>query len=492
MRVPIERTQHRLLPNARRVLAKPYFPGEDALLPGASRAQLLIERILAIPEAQVSPLNADIMRRFGERHRGFVGTLERQFDRVASHIPCDAEISAERRLLIGAYFTHEYSVEAAALFNPSIVAAPDQRGQRLGSMRFVMSLRAVGEGHLSSIEFRSGTLSGNGEIDFDAAGSNLVNGSRTWADSLVKSAFRTKLRELGAVNELSEAVLGRLSNAFTIAELEVSLKDVEDKSCSHAIWFETAKIIRVLASSNYVTTFPEDSELSERVIFPAGPNETRGMEDARFVRFTADDGHVKYYATYTAYDGFEIWPQLIETDDFARFTISTLNGAAAQNKGMALFPRPIDGKYVMLSRKDRENLYLASSRDVHHWNDVTELYRPQAPWELLQIGNCGSPMETEAGWLVLTHGVGPMRSYAIGAILLDLADPCQVIGHLPTALIEPDEGEREGYVPNVVYTCGAIVHAGQLIVPYGFSDTGVAIARLPLSSLLEALLSEGG
>jgi predicted GH43/DUF377 family glycosyl hydrolase len=492
MSIPIERTQHRLMPDARRVLAKPYLPGDDTILPGASRAKLLVERILAIPEARVSPLNAEIMRRFGERHREFVRTLERQFESVALHIPLGVKVSTERRRLIGAYFTHEYSVEAAALFNPSIVAAPDQRGQTADSMRFVMSLRAVGEGHLSSIEFRSGTLTGKGEISLDSAGSSLVNGSRTWAAFLEKSRFQAKLRELGADNELSEAVLDRLGTTFTIGELGTALKDVEDQGHSHAIWFETAKIIRVLASSNYVTTFPEDSELSERVIFPAGPNETRGMEDARFVRFRADDGRVIYYATYTAYDGFEIWPQLIETEDFRRFTVSTMNGTAAQNKGMALFPRPIHGKYVMLSRKDRENLYLASSNDVRRWNDVTELYRPRAPWELLQIGNCGSPIETEAGWLVLTHGVGPMRRYAIGAILLDLADPRQVIGHLPAPLIEPDEGEREGYVPNVVYTCGAIVHGGQLVVPYGFSDSGIAIARLPLSGLLEALLSAGG
>lgn len=492
MRVPIERTQHRLLPDARRVLAKPYLPGEDTLLPGASRAQLLVERILAIPEAQVRPLIVEIMQRFGERHREFARTLECQFERVSSYIPRNAKLSAERRQLIGAYFTHEYSVEAAALFNPSIVAAPHQRGEDAESLRFVMSLRAVGEGHLSSIEFRSGVIYGSGEIRFDATGTNLVNGSRTWAAFLEKGRFQAKLRELGAMNELSESVLGRLGATFTIAELEASLRDVEDRGHSHAVWFETAKIIRVLASSNYVTTFPEDSKLSERVIFPAGPNETRGMEDARFVRFTSNDGRVTYFATYTAYDGFEIWPQLIETEDFVRFTVSTLYGAAAQNKGMALFPRPIDGKYVMLSRKDRENLHLASSHDVHSWNDVSELYRPRMPWELLQIGNCGSPIETEAGWLVLTHGVGPMRSYSIGAILLDLADPRRLIGHLSAPLIEPDEGEREGYVPNVVYTCGGIVHADQLIVPYGFSDSGIAIARLPLSSLLEALLSEGG
>ena len=244
----------------------------------------------------------------------------------------------------------------------------------------------------------------------------------------------------------------------------------------------------MLASSNYVTTFPASSNLNERVIFPAGPNETRGMEDARFVLFTDTDGSKKYYATYTAYDGFSILPQLIETEDFVRFTISTLNGAAAQNKGMALFPRRIGGKYVMLSRRDRENLHLSTSTDVHRWDDLTELYRPQHPWELLQVGNCGSPIETPAGWLVLTHGVGPMRRYAIGAMLLDLEDPGRVIAHLSAPLIEPDESEREGYVPNVVYTCGAVVHEGELVVPYGFSDSGIAIAQVSMADLLDALL----
>ena len=489
--VRIERTRHRLLPDARRVLVKSFLPGEETLLPGLSRARLLMQRVLAIPESQVRALNVEIMHRFGDRHRGLVRTLESQFDRVSSHMPRDFVVSDERRRLIGAYFMHEYSVEAAALFNPSIVAAPDQRGQASGSVRFVMSVRAVGEGHLSSIEFRTGSLHGKGEITFDPLGTNLVGGSRSSAESLSKSAFRAKLRELGAVNDLSDAVLGRLSETFTVLELEASLSDVEDRGSAQAIWFETAKMIRVLASSNYVTTFPEDSELSERVIFPAGPNETRGMEDARFVRFTAGDGGVKYYATYTAYDGFQIVPQLIETEDFRRFTISTLNGAAAQNKGMALFPRQIDGKYMMLSRKDRENLPLATSHDVHHWNDVTELYRPHEAWELLQIGNCGSPIETDAGWLVLTHGVGPMRRYAIGAILLDLDDPSRMIGRLSAPLIEPEEAERDGYVPNVVYTCGAILHDEQLIVPFGFADAGISIARVPLASLIEALLSAG-
>jgi predicted GH43/DUF377 family glycosyl hydrolase len=488
----ITRTRHRVLPNSRRVLAKPYLPGEETLLPGQSRAQLLMSRILAIPEGEVAALNATIMQRFAARHRRFREMLRQQFDALLAHVPDPASVSADRRLLIGAYFTHEYAVEAAALFNPSIVPAPDQSGVALGSMRFVMSLRAVGEGHLSSIEFRNGVLDADAAITIDEPGTDLVGGRRTPPASFKKTRFTTKLLELAAMNDLSSSVMNRLGLQFTLDELEASLSGLEVHGPPPAVRFETVKIIRMLASSNYVTTFPADSQLAERVIFPAGPNESRGMEDARFVRFTADDGRVTYYATYTAYDGFSILPQLIETSDFVGFTISTLNGVAAQNKGMALFPRPIDGKYVMLSRKDRENLHLATSTDVHHWNDVVELYRPQHAWELLQIGNCGSPIETEAGWLVLTHGVGPMRRYAIGALLLDLNDPRRVIGHLPEPFLEPDEDEREGYVPNVVYTCGAIVHAKQLVVPYGFSDAGIAVAHVALSDLLEALLTSEG
>lgn len=444
---------------------------------------------MAIPEAQVSALNADILQRFEGRHRGFKQMLERQYAAVRHHIADADSVSMPRRLLIGSYFTHEYAVEAAALFNPSIVLAPDQQGARSGGQRFVMSVRAVGEGHISSIEFRSGTLGADASLTFDHVGTQLVSGTRASPCDFDKQRFTTKLLELGAISDLSLSVLNRLSNKFTLEELEGSLAALFEHGPPQAISFETVKMIRVLVSSNYVTTFPADSDLSERVIFPAGPNETRGMEDARFVRFVAPDGAVRYYATYTAYDGFQILPQLIETEDFVSFTVSTLNGSAAQNKGMALFPRMIDGKYVMLSRKDRENLHLSTSSDVHHWHDVRELSRPQHPWELLHIGNCGSPMETEAGWLVLTHGVGPMRRYAIGALLLDLEHPERVIGYLSAPLLEPDEDEREGYVPNVVYTCGAIIHAGQLVMPYGYSDAGVAVAHVTLSDLLEGLLS---
>jgi predicted GH43/DUF377 family glycosyl hydrolase len=306
-----------------------------------------------------------------------------------------------------------------------------------------------------------------------------------------KRLFSAKLGELGARNDIAERVLSQLSERFTPADLEGALARLEQDAAPPAIRYETTKIIRVLAASSYVTTFPADSELTERVIFPAGPNETRGMEDARFVRFVDDDGAVKYYATYTAFDGFEILPQLIQTEDFVSFTISTLNGAAAQNKGMALFPRRIGGKYVMLSRKDRENLYLATSDDVRFWSEVAEVHKPSRSWELQHIGNCGSPLETQAGWLVLTHGVGPMRRYNLSAVLLDLADPRRVIGSLPVPLMAPDESEREGYVPNVLYSCGGLIHGDTLVLPYGFSDHGVRIALVSVPDLVAELLTGG-
>ncbi|HEX6274519.1 MAG TPA: hypothetical protein VFZ53_15860 [Polyangiaceae bacterium] len=483
----ITRSAQRLLPDARRVLAKPYSPGEEVLLAGPSRAALLMHRVLAIPESDVRPLLADILATFSQRHRNFEDLLEEHFRLVAHLVDSTELLSAERRLLIGAYFTHEYSVEAAALFNPSIVPAPAGAEQRPDERRFVMSLRAVGEGHLSSIEFRTGVIDASGELIFDPLSPFLVSGYRTEPSRYDKGLFGAKLRELGVGNDIADQVLGTLSEHFTHAELEASISTLETHGPGAAIWFETVKIIRVLASSNYVTTFPASSALSERVIFPAGPNETRGMEDARFVRFVEDDGSAKYYATYTAYDGFQIIPQLIETTDFRSFTISTLNGAAAQNKGMALFPRRVGGKYVMLSRKDRENLHIGTSTNVRFWDEVSELYRPSNPWELLQIGNCGSPIETDAGWLVLTHGAGPMRRYALGALLLDLEDPTKIIGALREPFLVPDESEREGYVPNVVYTCGGILHGENLLLPYGVSDSAIGIATIPLAGLLSEL-----
>jgi predicted GH43/DUF377 family glycosyl hydrolase len=484
----IKRTSNWLSHDPKRVIAKPYLPGEELAHGANTRTGLLMSRVLAIPDDEVHAGLQQILRTFRDRHHGFEHLLERHFELVAHHV-ADRVVSRERRLLIGAYFTHEYSVEGAALFNPSIVAAPDQTGAPPNQTKFVMSLRAVGEGHISSIEFRTGAIDQQSGITFDPLGPHLVTGDRAPPSSYDRTQFRAKLTELDAGNDVAWSVLDRLPDPFTPVELENALVVVERDGPPHAISYETARIMRVLAASSYVTTFPRESALSERVIFPAGPHETHGMEDARFVRFVDDHDHgqATYYATYTAFDGYEIVPQLIATTDFLSFRIATLHGPAAQNKGMALFPRRIGGKFVMLSRRDRENLHLATSTSIAHWNDVTELFRPSRPWELSQIGNCGSPIETDAGWLVITHGVGPMRRYVLGALLLDLDEPERVVGHLREPLLAPDVGERDGYVPNVVYSCGAMVNGDDLVLPYGASDAAIGIAIVSLPELLAEL-----
>ena len=482
----VRRTSHLLRPDPSRVIAKLYLPGEEIASESGTRAGLLMARILALPDAEVTGMLAQTLALFSMRHQGFEQLLERNFEQVA-HMVEGRQLARERRLLIGAYFTHEYSVEGAALFNPSIVPAPDHAGLGQGQRRFVMSLRAVGEGHISSIEFRTGVIDEASTITFDPLGSRLLTGERTPPAYYDQPQFRAKLVELGAGNELGWGVLESLGDHFTAAELERSLGLLERSGPQHAISFQTARTIRALAASNYITTFPEDSLLSQRLIFPGGPHEAHGMEDARFVRFVEDDGRATYYATYTAFDGYQIVPQLIQTDDSRSFRMVTLNGSAAQNKGMALFPRRIRGRYVMLSRRDRENLHLATSTSVWHWTDVTELHRPARAWELLQIGNCGSPIETKAGWLVITHGVGPMRRYAISALLLDLDDPRRVLGHLREPLLAPKGLDREGYVPNVVYSCGAMVNGNDLVLPYGLSDAAIGIAIVSLPDLLAEL-----
>ncbi|HTM46705.1 MAG TPA: glycoside hydrolase family 130 protein [Polyangiaceae bacterium] len=488
MPITVRRTEHTLRPDAKRVIAKPYLPGEEIIPGGDQRSGLLMDRILAIPEPEVSALVSEVISRFSARHYSFQEILERHWALVSHHVPADAApLSKERKLLIGAFYTHEYSIEGAALFNPSLVVSPDQEGMGDEQIRLLMSLRAVGEGHISSIEFRTLTIDATGAIQFEPASPYAATGQRTAPVAYAKHRFSEKLKELDADNDLARSVIDRLPEPFTPAQLEDSLEVLSHSGTPHAISFETTKIIRLLAASNYVTTFPAASNPSERVLFPAGPHETRGMEDARFVRFSEEDGTIRYYATYTAYDGFEILPQLIETRDFLSFSISTLNGNAAQNKGMALFPRRIGGKYVMLSRKDRESLHLSTSEDVHFWHDVIPLDQPRFPWQLVQIGNCGSPIETDEGWLVITHGVGPMRRYVLGALLLDLEDPSHVLGRLSYPLLEPDENERDGYVPNVVYSCGLLRNGDDLVLPYGMSDGAIGVSVVSLPELLVAL-----
>jgi predicted GH43/DUF377 family glycosyl hydrolase len=481
-RVAVERSTLVLEPDPRRVIGRPYVPGEDPSALGEPRLEHLVHRILELSDDVLNFELADIRHRFSDRHRDLDLMLMRNSERVA-HLLDGA--SDERRRLVGSYLTHEIALEAAALTNPSMVPAPDQSGVPDGALRFVLSLRGVSEGHISSIEFRSGLISRDGSVTIGPASGYAETGERR-PPVYERKLFSVKLAELRADMGLAAYVLGQLPRHFGIVELEAALKVLEDvpRATSH----ETIKLIRWLASSNYVLEFDRSCTLDERVLFPGGPLESRGMEDARFVRFVEDDGTSTYYATYTAFDGFEILPQLIETNDFRTFEISTMNGRSAQKKGIALFPRPIDGRYMAVSRPDRENIHLMSSDNPRFWQAPSKQLRTVSrAWELLQTGNCGSPLETSDGWLLLTHGVGPMRTYRLGVILLDLDDPSKVIGELDEPILMADESERDGYVPNVVYSCGGVIHGDRVVLPYGFSDRAARIAQFSVSELLDGL-----
>jgi predicted GH43/DUF377 family glycosyl hydrolase len=444
---------------------------------------------LALTEPEVDETLEVVLRDFRNRHQRLFDYFIVRYESVRHMLPTNKGLTHNRKLLIGAYFSHEYSLEAAALFNPSIVPHPDQSGLDEGSLRFVLSLRATGEGHISSITFRTGTICRKGTVRVDIPSRFVTTPPHVPPASYDKAIFWTQLVELGLADSIAESIFKPLPSHFTADELVYDIEYLHVHTHHRNTEFErTSKRLINLAKSNYEVVYSPDEPLTERVIFPNSPMESNGIEDARFVRFVDDDGTVTYIATYTAYDGRVAIPQLLETHDFLRFHISTLNGQEVQNKGMALFPRRIKGKYVMLSRQDGENNYLMYSDDLHFWHKKIPLLKPTYSWEFLQVGNCGSPIETEAGWLVISHGVGPMRRYSIGAFLLDLEDPSKVIGRLNVPLLSPAENEREGYVPNVVYSCGSLVHNGILILPYAMSDSACSFATIPLSDLLNDLI----
>lgn len=474
----MSRSDIELRPDLRRVVVRPFLPDEQVFPDGG-----LLDRILAMPEEEVATTLALAYQQFEDRHPNLIGILESNFEFVANEAVTLPNLSRERRLLIGAYYTREFSIEAAALTNPSIVPAPDQTGLESGAQRFVMSLRAIGEGQVSSIEFRTGVVDADGGIVVEEPSGHALTGTRS-PPSFDKAVFGARLKEMDAYNEMAALVIDPLPDRFELDELEAVIATVEGKRAPRRLSDPTCRTIHWLATSNYRLRFSPESNVSERVIFPGSTIESHGLEDARFVRFTDDDGSVTYYATYTAYDGSRILPQLIETKDFLSFRIATLGGICAQNKGAALFPRKIDGRYMALSRYDGENNYVMRSDNVRIWEAADKIESPRFPWQLARIGNCGSPIETEAGWLVITHGVGPFRSYSLGAILLDIDDPSRHIGHLDDPLLAWREDEREGYVPNVVYSCGAMIHGDGLILPYGISDVATRIAKVPLDPLL--------
>jgi predicted GH43/DUF377 family glycosyl hydrolase len=480
--VTVHRHELTLTPESARVIVRPFIPSST------HNITTIIGRALAMSEEDVTRDLAIMLKEFEARHLDLESPLLANFEKVMPHIFTQRPLTRARKLLIGALFSGEYALESAALFNPSIVPHPDQGGVPEGALRFILSLRATGEGHISSVEFRTGLISGSGDIQLDSISRFVSMPEINPNPRYKKKLFMVKLHEMGFENGASVAVMEALEESFTRSDLNRSVTRVrrETQPITQGL-INTLSCIQWLADSNYEMNFSPTLAMSERIIFPVSPNETNGIEDARFVRHTDDDGTVMYYATYTAYNGHAILPQLIETQDFLHFRVLTLNGTAVQNKGMALFPRRIDGNYAMLSRQDDENLFIMVSDNPHYWSDPKLLLRPAETWESVKVGNCGSPIETEAGWLVITHGVGPMRRYCIGAALLDLQDPTRVIGRLREPLLEPEGIGREGYVPNVVYSCGSLIHGGKLVLPYAMSDKASAIASVPLDELLAAL-----
>ncbi|MCF8069251.1 MAG: glycoside hydrolase family 130 protein [Desulfobacterales bacterium] len=481
-RPKVKRKANKIEGDTSRVITCLHVPEEG------HRISRIIQRIISLSDTAANNLMKRIMTDFEGRHEDIGHIFERHLAEVKGYLPMDVKLSEVQKNLIGAYFTKEYAIESAALFNPSIVPHPDQRNLEKDSLRFIMSLRATGEGHISSIVFRSGVLDRNNKFIFDPI-SDYVETPDLQLDLVYKcNVFQRKLHEMGAGNEVTAYILNEMSEDFTYNELKETIDRLRAKpKFPENVQNRTFEILCWLADSNYEVAFHSNHRISERVIFPVSKNESRGIEDARFVQFFNENGEMIYYATYTAYNGITILPQLIETTDFIKFNILTLNGKAVQNKGMALFPRKINGRFAMLSRQDGENNHIMFSDNIHFWQESKIIQEPEYPWEFIQIGNCGSPLETSEGWIVLTHGVGPMRKYCIGAILLDLKNPTKIIARLDEPLLAPHEKEREGYVPNVVYSCGALIHNNRLVIPYAMSDINSGIATVEVRELINCM-----
>ena len=476
------RTKIVIKPDYKRVLYRPFTIASE------ERIIKIIGRILTLSEKEVHKELKQVMKEFEERHQRLLNFYLNRFEQMKKYLLTDQLLSDERKLLVGAYFTQEYSLESAALFNPSMIWHPDQSDLPEGSRRFILSLRAIGEGHISSITFRMGIIDKEYRISIITPTRYVATSENITNPVYEKILFEKKLIELDLLNDFAKTILNTLDDNFTITDLEESIKILvrpfKNKGGENEL---TAKGILSLALSNYEIQYNPDQRLSERIIFPHSPSEINGIEDARFVEFIDDDGQRTYYATYTAYDGKVVFPQLLETKDFLHYKISTLNGPEVKNKGMALFPRKINGHYAMISRQDNENIFLMYSEHLHFWYTKQLILKPTYPWEFVQLGNCGSPIETDAGWLVLSHGVGAMREYSIGAFLLDKEDPSKVIGRLEEPLLTANESEREGYVPNVVYSCGGAIYGDEFIIPYAMSDHASSFAKVNVGELLKKL-----
>jgi predicted GH43/DUF377 family glycosyl hydrolase len=479
------RTEVKIDPDVSRVLIRPFIPSPE-------RVVKIMARIAAQSDAGVKEHLDKIMRDFSSRHIQVKNTFLKRYEDIKHLQITDLEPSHERKLLIGSYFTSEYSLESAALFNPSVVPHPDQSNLPSGSTHFVMSLRAVGEGHVSSVEFRCGTIDKDNSIEIEPPTRFAETPNLIINKEFSKKILSQKCFDMGFSNGYLDKVFELLPENFTFRELEDSVTELHHNepalSCANTTSKEN---LFWLASANYDIEFDPSVPISGRVLFPHSPVEKQGIEDARFVKFVDDDGMATYYGTATAWDGKTVLSQLIETKDFTTFSVRSLNGEMVKNKGMALFPRKVDGKYAMISRQDNENIYLMFSKNIQFWRESEIIVRPSYPWEYYQLGNCGSPIETDKGWLLITHGVGAMRRYAIGAVLLDKADPSIVLGRTKEPLLMPNENEREGYVPNVVYSCGSMIHGDQLVLPYAMADKASRVALINLDELLAYILRNG-
>jgi predicted GH43/DUF377 family glycosyl hydrolase len=486
MPLTVKRSPIRFYPNPKKIIARFYLPGGD------SKAALIIQNVLNLSKEKSNLLLDQILKNFSKRHRNITKILEGNF-KLLKNILTDLKINPrsltmKQKLLIGAYFTQEYSIESAAFFNPSIVLDPDQFNLEEGQTRVIVSFRATGEGHISSIVFRGGIIEKDNKISMVEPG-NLVDVPKTVKRYVYdKNKFKNKFEEIERDGKILNLITDKLKDKFIYGELMASIVDTLKNE--NLTQLEKSEVDRInwLATSHYETTFSLDTAISERVIFPVSYSETNGIEDARFVRFTEDDGSITYYATYTAYNGHTILSNLLETKDFYHFKIEPLYGEYALEKGMAIFPRKINGKYAMVSRYDGYANYIMYSDNINVWQSATKIQEPVYPWEFVKIGNAGSPIETDRGWLLITHSVGPMRRYSLGAVLLDLKDPSKVIARLEEPLLLSNEEERDGYVPNIVYSCGSIILNNELIIPYAMSDYASSFASISMDVLFNEMV----